>query len=148
MEQIEILSSTSENKILKKPATSTVRTEDLNRLQAQIKTSKDLQNGLHELDKLAKETIQIASTDEQILKIKEELYKSNTRCNQLEQTIKDKQIEISRLSEYIQKLERWFNTVKTWIFKRKLEKDYNYFIEHESKELVHEEIEYEDFQRG
>ena len=148
IEQIDVLSSTSENKILKKPATSTVRTDDLNRLQAQIKTSKDLQNGLRELDKLAKETIQSASTDEQILKIKEELYKSNARCNQLEQTVKDKQVEISRLSEYIQKLERWFNTVKTWILKRKLEKDYNHFIEHEAKELVREEIEYDDFERG
>ena len=142
MEQIEVLSSTGENRILKKPATSTVRTDDLNRLQSQVKTSRDLQNGLKELDKLAKETMRISSTDEQVLQMKEELHKSTARCNQLEQTLKDKQIEISRLSEYIQKLERWFSTVKTWILKRKLENDFSYFIERESKELVREEIHY------
>lgn len=143
MVEIEVLASTSENKLLKKPATSTVRTDDLKRLQSQIKTSKDLQNGLREMDKLAKETMELASTDEKVLEVKEELYKSQSRCHQLEQNLKESQIEVSRLTEYIQKLEQWFNTVKTWIQKRKLVRDFEQFVEHETKELVREEIEYE-----
>lgn len=148
MEQIEILSSTSENKLLNKPATSTVRTCDLERLQGQIKTSQDLQNGLKALDKLAKENIELASTEERIIELKEELYKTNSTCRQLQETVNQKQTEISRLTQYIQQLEKWFNTVKTWILKRKLLKDFNHYIEFETKELVREEIEYDGFERG
>ena len=148
MQEIEVLSSTNENKLLNKPATSTVRTSDLERLKGQIKTSQDLQNGLKALDKLAKETRELASTDETIMQLKEALYKTNSTCKQLQETINQKQTEISRLTSYLQKLEQWFNTVKTWIHKRKLIQDLEHFVQHESKELVREEIEYDDFERG
>ena len=148
MEQIEILSSTSENKLLNKPATSTVRTCDLERLKGQIKTAHDLQSGLKALDKLAKENIKLASTEEKIIELKEELDKTNSTCRQLQETVNQKQNEISRLTQYIQQLEKWFNTVKTWILKRKLLKDFNHYIEFETKELVREEIEYDGFERG
>jgi chromosome segregation ATPase len=148
MKQIEILSSTNENKLLNKPATSTVRTSDLQRLQSQIKTSRDLENGLKELNQLAKENMELASTDEQIIKLKENLHKSQAKCIQLEKTLEVNKSEISRLTSYIQKLEQWFNTVKTWIHKRKLLKDFEHYVEHESKQLVREEIEYEGYERG
>ena len=148
MEQIEVLATTSENKILNKPATSTVRTSDLQRLQSQIKTSKDLENGLKELNQLAKENMELASTDEKIIELKENLQKSQAKCNQLEKTLEVNKSEISRLTSYIQRLEQWFNTVREWIHKRQLLKDFQYYVEHESKELVREEIEYTDLQRG
>ena len=148
MQQIEILSSTNENKLLNKPATSTVRTSDLECLKKQVKTSRDLQNGLNALDKLAKETKELASTDETIMKLKEALNKSNSTCKQLQETVTQKQTEISRLTSYLQKLEQWFNTVRTWMHKRKLVRDFEHFVQHETKELVREEIEYDNFERG
>ncbi len=147
MEQIEILSSTNENTLLKKPSTSTVRTADLERLQVQVKTSKDLQNGLCELNKLAKETLELASTDERVLEYKERLRQSQSHCKQLEQAVNEKQNEIGRLTSYIQKLEQWFNTVREWIHRRKLLKDFEHYIEYETRELVREEIEYDGFER-
>lgn len=148
MEQIEVLATTSENKILNKPATSTVRTSDLQRLQSQIKTSRDLENGLKELNQLAKENMELASTDEQIIELKDSLQKSQAKCKQLEKTLEVNKSEISRLTSYIQRLEQWFNTVREWIHKRQLLKDFNHYIEYETKELVREEIEYEGVQRG
>lgn len=147
MEEIEVLASTSENKLLHKPATSTVRTSDLQLLQAQAKTAHDLECGLKELNKLAKETIELASTDEQIIELKENLQKSQTKCTQLEKTLEVSKSEVSRLTSYIQRLEQWFNTVREWILKRQLLKDFQHYVEHETKELVREEIEYNDFER-
>lgn len=148
MKQIEILSSTKENKVLNKPATSTVRTSDLERLQSQLKTSRDLENGLSALDKLAKETKELASTDERMIELKDNLQQSKAKCSQLEKTLEVTKSEISRLNSYIQKLEQWFNTVKSWIHKRKLLKDFEHYVENETKELVREEIEYDNLQRG
>ncbi len=150
IEPIEILSSTAENRLKNKPSTSTVRTEDLERLQSQVQTSKALQNGLNALNTLAKETMQLASTDERVLKLEHELEQSHTQCRQLEQSVKNKQGEINRLSEYIERLEQWFHTIKTWIHERNLFKDFEYYIENETKKLVREEIESEtqDFERG
>ena len=147
MTEIEVLSSTRENKLLNRPATSTVRTCDLERLYGQIKTSQDLQNGLKALDKLAKENIELASTEERVIELKEELHKSQSTCRQLQETVNQKQTEISRLTQYIQQLEQWFNTIKTWIHKRKLLKDFNHYIEFEAKELIREEIEYSEIER-
>lgn len=148
IEQIEVLATTNENKILHKPATSTVRTSDLEHLQSQIKVSKDLENGLKELEKLAKETMTLASTDEKIVELKDNLQKSQAKCMQLEKTLEVNKSEISRLTSYIQRLEQWFNTVREWINKRRLLKDFEHYVEHESRELVREEIEYDDFERG
>lgn len=148
MEQIEVLATTSENKLLHKPATSTVRTSDLERLQSQIKASKDLESGLKVLNKLAKETMELASTDEQIIELKESLQKSQAKCTQLEHTLEVNKSEISRLTSYIQQLQQWFNIVKTWIHQRKLLRDFQHFYEQETKQLVREEIEYDDFERG
>ena len=143
MEDIEILSSTNENKLLKKPSTSTVRTEDLKRLQAQLKTSKDLENGLNELEKLARETMELASTDEHTLKLKEQLCQSQTQFKVLEQKTNEHQLEIRRLTEYIQKLECLLNLIRTWMRERKLERDYNHYTNQQTTELVHDEIEFE-----
>ena len=151
IEPIEVLSSTAENKLKNKPATSTVRTADLERLQSQVQTAKALQNGLNALNTLAKETVTLASTDEKVLKLECKLKQSNSQCYKLEQSVKDKQNEINRLSDYIQRLEQWFHTIKTWIHERKLIKDFEYYIEQETRELAREEIEYEeqqDFERG
>ncbi len=151
IEPIEVLSSTAENKLKNKPATSTVRTADLERLQSQVQTAKALQNGLNALNTLARETVTLASTDERVLKLECKLKQSNSQCYKLEQSVKDKQNEINRLSDYIQRLEQWFHTIKTWIHERKLIKDFEYYIEQETRELAREEIEYEeqqDFERG
>lgn len=151
IEQIEVISSTAENKLKNKPATSTVRTADLERLQSQVQTSTALQNGLNALNTLAKETVTIASTDERVLKLEHKLKQSNSQCQQLEQSVKDKQYEINRLSDYIQRLEQWFHTIKTWMHERRLIKDFEYYIEQETRELAREVIEYEeeqDFERG
>ena len=151
IEPIEVLSSTPENKARNKPATSTVRTSDLELLQSQVQTAKALQNGLNALNTLAKETVELAATDERVLKLEYKLKESNSQCHKLEQSVKDKQNEINRLSDYIQRLEQWFRTIKTWILERKLMKDFEYYIENETRELVREEIEYEeqqDFERG
>jgi len=148
---IEIISSTAENKSKNRPATSTVRTSDLERLQSQVQTANALQNGLNALNTLAKETMTIASTDERVQKLEHELKQSNSQCKQLEQSVKNKQSEINRLSDYIQRLEQWFHTIKTWMHERRLIKDFKYYIEQETRELVHEEIEYEEeygFERG
>lgn len=151
VEPIEVLSSTTENKLKNKPATSTVKTADLERLQSQVQTAKALQKGLNALNTLAKDTLALASTDERILKLEHKLKQSNSQCKQLEQSVKDKQNEINRLFDYIQRLEQWFRTIKTWILERKLMKDFEYYIENETRELAREEIEYEeqqDFERG
>ena len=150
IEPIEIISSTAENKLKNKPATSTVKTADLERLQSQVQTAKSLQNGLNELNKLAKQTVELAATDERVLKLEHKLKQSNSQCKQLEQSVKDKQNEINRLSDYIQRFEQWFRTIKTWILERKLMKDFEYYIENETRELVREEIEHEEqgFERG
>jgi wobble nucleotide-excising tRNase len=150
IEPIEVISSTAENKLKNKPATSTVRTSDLERLQSQVQTSTALQNGLNALNTLAKETVTIASTDERVLKLEHKLKQSNSQCKQLEQSVKDKQNELNRLSAYIQRLEQWFSLIKTWIHERKLVKDFEYYIEQETRELAREEIEYEEqgFERG
>ncbi len=151
IEPIEVISSTAENKLKNKPATSTVKTADLERLQSQIQTAQALQNGLNALNTLAKDTLALASTDERVLKLEHKLKQSNSQCKQLEQSVKDKQNEINRLFDYIQRLEQWFRTIKTWILERKLMKDFEYYIENETRELVREEIEYEeqqDFERG
>ena len=151
VEPIEVISSTTENKLKNKPATSTVKTADLERLQSQVQTAKALQNGLNALNTLAKDTLALASTDERVLKLEHKLKQSNSQCKQLEQSVKDKQNEINRLFDYIQRLEQWFRTIKTWILERKLMKDFEYYIENETRELVREEIEYEeqqDFERG
>ncbi|MBR5566440.1 MAG: plasmid recombination protein [Roseburia sp.] len=148
MEHIEVLSTTNENKLLNRPATSTVRTSDLERLEGQIKTANDLQNGLKELNKLAKETVELASTEERVIELKEELRKTQSNCKQLQETVKHKNSEISRLTDYIQKWQQWFNAVKIWMHKRQLVKDFEQFIEHETKELVREEITYDEFDRG
>lgn len=151
VEPIEVISSTTENKLKNKPATSTVKTADLERLQSQVQTSTALQNGLNALNTLAKETVTIASTDERVLKLEHKLKQSNSQCQQLEQSIKDKQYEINRLSDYVQRLEQWFHTIKTWMHERRLIKDFEYYIEQETRELAREEIEYEeeqDFERG
>jgi len=150
IEPIEVISSTAENKLKNKPATSTVKTADLERLQSQVQTAQALQNGLNALNTLAKETVSIASTDERVLKLEYKLKQSNSQCHKLEQSVKDKQNEINRLSDYIQRLEQWFHTIKTWIHERKLVKDFEYYIEQETRELAREEIEYEEqgFERG
>ena len=150
VEPIEVISSTTENKLKNKPATSTVKTADLERLQSQVQTAKALQNGLNALNTLAKDTLALASTDERILKLEHKLKQSNSQCHKLEQSVKDKQNEINRLSDYIQRLEQWFHTIKTWIHERKLVKDFEYYIEQETRELAREEIEYEEqgFERG
>ena len=151
IEPIEVISSTAENKLKNKPATSTVKTADLERLQSQVQTAQALQNGLNALNTLAKDTLALASTDERILKLEHKLKQSNSQCHKLEQSVKDKQNEINRLSDYIQRLEQWFHTIKTWIHERKLVKDFEYYIEQETRELAREEIEYEeqqDFERG
>ncbi len=150
IEPIEVLSSTPENKARNKPATSTVRTSDLELLQAQVQTAKALQNGLNALNTLAKETVELAETDERVLKLQYKLKESNSQCHKLEQSVKDKQNEINRLSDYIQRLEQWFRTIKTWIHERKLVKDFEYYIEQETRQLAREEIEYEEqgFERG
>ena len=151
VEPIEVISSTTENKLKNKPATSTVKTADLERLQSQVQTAKALQNGLNALNTLAKDTLALASTDERVLKLEHKLKQSNSQCKQLEQSVKDKQNEINRLFDYIQRLEQWFRTIKTWILERKLMKDFEYYIENETRELAREEIEYEeqqDFERG
>ena len=92
----------------------------------------------------------LASTDERVLKLEHKLKQSNSQCHKLEQSVKDKQNEINRLSDYIQRLEQWFRTIKTWILERKLMKDFECYIENETRELVREEIEYEEqgFERG
>ena len=144
IEPIEIISSTAENILKNKPATSTVKTADLEHLLSQVQTAKSLQNGLNELNKLAKQTVELAATDERVLKLEHKLKQSNSQCQQLEQSIKDKQYEINRLSDYIQRLEQWFHTIKTWIRERKLTKDFEYYIEQETKILAREEIEYEE----
>ena len=151
IEPIEVISSTAENKLRNKPSTSTIRTADLERLQSQVQTATALQNGLNALNTLAKETVSIASTDERVLKLEYKLKQSNSQCHKLEQSVKDKQNEINRLFDYIQRLEQWFRTIKTWIHERKLVKDFEYYIEQETRELAREEIEYEeqqDFERG
>lgn len=150
IEPIEVISSTAENKLKNKPATSTVKTSDLERLQSQVQTSTALQNGLNALNTLAKETVSIASTDERVLKLEYKLKQSTSQCHKLEQSVKDKQNEINRLSDYIQRLEQWFHTIKTWIHERKLIKDFEHYIEQETRELAREEIEYEEqvFERG
>ena len=150
IEPIEVISSTAENKLKNKPATSTVKTADLERLQSQVQTAKALQNGLNALNTLAKDTLALASTDERILKLEHKLKQSNSQCHKLEQSVKDKQNEINRLSDYIQRLEQWFHTIKTWIHERKLIKDFEHYIEQETRELAREEIEYEEqvFERG
>ena len=150
IEPIEVISSTAENKLKNKPATSTVKTADLERLQSQVQTAQALQNGLNALNTLAKDTLALASTDERILKLEHKLKQSNSQCHKLEQSVKDKQNEINRLSDYIQRLEQWFHTIKTWIHDRKLVKDFEYYIEQETRELAREEIEYEEqgFERG
>ena len=151
IEPIEVISSTAENKLRNKPSTSTIRPADLERLQSQVQTAQSLQNGLNELNKLAKETVALASNDERVLKLEYKLKQSNSQCHKLEQSIKDKLNEINRLSDYIQRLEQWFHTIKTWIHERKLVKDFEYYIEQETRELAREEIEYEeqqDFERG
>ena len=150
IEPIEIISSTAENILKNKPATSTVKTADLEHLLSQVQTAKSLQNGLNELNKLAKQTVELAATDERVLKLEHKLKQSNSQCKQLEQSVNDKQNEINRLSDYIQRLEQWFHTIKTWIHERKLIKDFEYYIENETKELVREEIEHEEqgFERG
>ena len=150
IEPIEVISSTAENKLKNKPATSTVKTADLERLQSQVQTAQALQNGLNALNTLAKDTLALASTDERILKLEHKLKQSNSQCHKLEQSVKDKQNEINRLFDYIQRLEQWFRTIKTWILERKLMKDFEYYIEQETRELAREEIEYEEqgFKRG
>ena len=150
IEPIEIISSTAENILKNKPATSTVKTADLEHLLSQVQTAKSLQNGLNELNKLAKQTVELAATDERVLKLEHKLKQSNSQCKQLEQSVKDKQNEINRLSDYIQRFEQWFRTIKTWILERKLMKDFEYYIENETRELVREEIEHEEqgFERG
>ncbi|MEE0883918.1 MAG: plasmid recombination protein [Faecalimonas sp.] len=150
VEPIEVISSTTENKLKNKPATSTVKTADLERLQSQVQTAKALQNGLNALNTLAKDTLALASTDERVLKLEHKLKQSNSQYKQLEQSVKDKQNEINRLSDYIQRLEQWFRTIKTWILERKLMKDFEYYIENETREFVREEIEHEEqgFERG
>ncbi len=150
IEPIEVISSTAENKLKNKPATSTVKTADLERLQSQVQTATALQNGLNTLNTLAKDTVALASTDERVLKLEHKLKQSNSQCKQLEQSVKDKQYEINRLSAYIQRLEQWFHTIKAWIHERKLIKDFEYYIEQETRELAREEIEYEEqgFERG
>lgn len=151
IEPIEVISSTAENKLRNKPSTSTIRTADLERLQSQVQTATALQNGLNALNTLAKETVSIASTDERVLKLEYKLKQSNSQCHKLEQSVKDKQNEINRLFDYIQRLEQWFRTIKTWILERKLMKDFEYYIENETRELAREEIEHEeqqDFERG
>ena len=148
IKEIEVLASTKENKLLNKPATSTIRTSDLQQLQSQIKTSNDLANGLKELDKLAKETMELASTDEKVIELKNTLQKSNAKCKQLEDALELNKSEINRLTCYIQKLEQWFNLVKTWMHKHKLLKHFEQYIEQVNKELVREKIEYDGFERG
>ena len=150
IEPIEVISSTAENKLKNKPATSTVKTADLERLQSQVQTAQALQNGLNALNTLAKDTLALASTDERILKLEHKLKQSNSQCHKLEQSVKDKQNDINRQSDYIQRLEQWFHTIKTWIHERKLVKDFEYYIEQETRELAREEIEYEEqgFERG
>ena len=85
-----------------------------------------------------------------MLKLEHKLKQSNSQCKQLEQSVKDKENELNRLSAYIQRLEQWFSLVKTWIHERKLVKDFEYYIEQETRELAREEIEYEEqgFERG
>ena len=150
LEQIEVISSTAENKLKNKPATSTVRTSDLERLQSQVQTATALKNGLNALNTLAKDTLALSSTDERVLKLEHKLKQSTSQCQQLEKSVKDKQNEINRLSDYIQRLEQWFSVIKTWIHERKLIKDFEYYIERETKELAREEIEYEEqgYERG
>ena len=149
IEPIEVLSSTAENKLLNKPSTTTVKTADLERLQSQVQTAQALQNGLNALNKLAKETVEVAATDERVVKTEDKLRQSQARCQQLEQAVKEKQNDINRLSDYIQRLEQWFHIIKTWIHERKLIKDFEWFVEQETKELSREEIEYEQgYERG
>ena len=85
-----------------------------------------------------------------MLKLEHKLQQSTSQCHKLEQSVKDKQNEINRLSDYIQRLEQWFHTIKTWIHERKLIKDFEQYIEQETRELAREEIEYDehDFERG
>jgi len=141
----------AENELKNKPATSTVRTSDFERLQSQVQTATALKNGLNALNTLAKDTLALSSTDERVLKLEHKLQQSTSQCQQLEKSVKDKQNEINRLSDYIQRLEQWFHTIKTWIHERKLIKDLEQSIEQETRELAREEIEYEeqqDFERG
>lgn len=121
-EPIEILAQTKESKILNKPATVTVRASDFEKMQARISCSKDLKNGLAAMEKLAKETMDAAATDEIVLGMEEKLRQERAKRNSVERDNKNLQTvvnnQLDRLSsvEYERdQLNNILSVIKDWL---------------------------------
>jgi len=143
--EIEVLSQSR----FKKEPTSTVRTEDLERLKRQVKTAKDLEKGLSELNRIAKETIAISSTDEKIIELNEVIREHTQTISSLKLEIANKQQEIttwkSKYNQMYNQLQedfkRWFNMVKEFLTRRNIFKEFEFYITHETQEIKEREIE-------
>lgn len=125
-EEIEIKKSVFGNKV-------TMSAADYERLQAQVSTSRDLDNSLASLEQMAKETKDALAIDERVIKAEREKAIAQAHCRQLEQSIAMQQEEIQKFNSYIAQLENWFAMVKMWLQEKRLFKE---FINHMERDRV------------
>lgn len=117
---VKVLNQTSENKLLKKPATTTIATSDYELLISKVSTSKDLKKGLDAMEKLAKDIIAVSSTDERVMEIENNLLRERHKRNEAEKQSKELSAKLQNANRYIEQIEYWLQSVKDWLNARYL----------------------------
>lgn len=122
--KIQVLNSTSENKLLKKPATTTIATSDYELLLSQVSTSRVLKKGLDEMNKLASDIIAVSSVDERLMDMENQILTEKSKSREIEKQNRELSKKLKDAFNYIDQIEYWMQSVKDWLNARYLFQDF------------------------
>ena len=122
--KVKILNQAPENKLLKKPATTTIATSDFELLMSQVSTSRDLKKGLGEMNKLANDIIAVASVDERVMCIENQLFQEKNKSKDMETKNRELLKKLNDALNHIDQVEYWMQSVKDWLNSRYLFQDF------------------------
>jgi len=140
--EIETFKSMQKGKVL-------VKESDLEKLQEQVSTSIELQRGIEELEKYAKQNMEALCTNEKILSANAEIDDLHQKLKEQQQifveekksldiSIQEQNKTISNFTNYIQQLEEFLNSIINWLRERRLYKEFENYMEMEKRERERE----------
>ena len=104
-----------------------------------------MQKSLAEMNRLGKELVEISSTDERVIELTKEIEAHKDKNRELAATLSQTKGEVeklkgdvSRFTEYMGNLERWFSRVKEFLVRKKIFKEFEQFMSQETEEKVRE----------